>query len=101
MLFLTFQQVEHALDEVVDVEQLQLRGAVVDREGLVVRHRPAEGGHGRIVLRTAVPHEIREAVDRHLHAILFAILEEQFFPRQLALAVVTLTIPPDERRLNG
>ena len=101
VLFLTFQQVEHALDEVVDVEQLQLRGAVVDREGLVVRHRPAEGGHGRIVLRAAVTHEVREAVDCHFHSVLFAILEEQLFPRQFRFAIVALTIPPDERRLNG
>lgn len=99
--FPAFQQVEHPLDEVVDVEQLQFRGAVVDHEGLVVRHRPAEGRYGRVVLGAAVTHEVREAVDCHLHAVLFAILEEQLLARQLALAVVALTIPPDERRLNG
>ena len=46
-------------------------------------------------------HEIRETVDRYFHAVLFAILEEQLFPRQLALAVIALTVTPDERRLNG
>ena len=45
-------------------------------------------------------HEIREAVHRHLHTVLFAIPEEQFFPRQLALAVIALAIAPDERGLN-
>ena len=99
--FLTFQQIEHSLDKVVNVEEFQLRRAVVDRKRLVIRDCPAEGRYGGIILRAAVPHEIREAVDRHLHAVLFAILEEQFFPRQLALAVVALAIPSDERGLNG
>ena len=98
--FPALQQVEHALDEVVDVEQFQLRGAVVDRERLVVRHRPAEGRYRAVVLRPAVPHEVREAVDRHLHAVLLAVAEEQLLARQLGSAVVALTVAPDERRLN-
>ena len=88
-------------DRVVDVEQFQLRGAVVDRERLVVRHRPAEGRYRAVVLRPAVPHEVREAVDRHLHAVLLAVLEEQLLPCQLALAVIRFAIAPDERRLDG
>ena len=98
---LAFQQIEHALDQIVDVEQLQLRGAVVDRERLVVGHRPAEGRNGRIVLRAAVPHEVGETVDRHHYAIFLPIVEEQLLSRQLGSAVVALTVAPDQRRLDG
>ena len=99
-LLLAFQQVEHALDEVIYIEQLQLRGTVVDGERLVVGHCPAEGGYSGIVLRAAMPHEVREAVDRHLHAVLFPIAKEQLLPRQLGFAIVALVVTPDERRLN-
>ena len=73
----------------------------VPREGLVVRHCPAEGRYRAVVLRAAVAHEVREAVNRHFRTVLFAILEEQLLARQLRFAVVALAIATNKCCLNG
>ena len=68
VLFLAFQQVKTSLHQIVNVQQLQFRAAVVDGERLVVGNRPAEGGDGTIVLGAAVSHQVHKAVDGNLCA---------------------------------
>ena len=101
MLLLPLQQVEQTLHQIVDVEQLQLGGAVVDGVRLIVGHRPAEGGNGAVVVGAAVAHEVGEAVDVHRRARFPAVSEEQLLPRQLRAAIFAVAEAPGQRRLNG
>ena len=87
------QRVEHFLDQIVNVQKLQLGGAVVYRDGQVVRHVIAERRHGAVVIGAApFAEQIREAVDIHRRAGLLGIIEEQFLARQLAFAVIAARI---------
>ena len=75
-LLLALQQVKHSLYQIVDVQQFQFGATVVDGERLIVGNCPAEGGNGTVVLGTAMAHQVREAVDRHLRAGLLGIIKE-------------------------
>lgn len=82
------QRVQHLVDQVVDVEELQLHRGVVDGVGAAVGDSVAEGGDGGVVARAApFAVEVREAVDEHRRAGALTILPEQALPRQLGLAV--------------
>ena len=100
VLLLSLQQVEHALHQIVDVQQLQLRAAVVDREGLVIRHRPAEGADRTVVLRAGMAHQVREAIDSDLRAGFRPVIKEQLLARLLAAAILAV-IAANQRRLDG
>ena len=99
-LLLALEEVEHALHQVVDVEELELDGGVAHRVGLVVGDRPAEGGDGRVVVGAGVAHEVGEAVDGHLGARLLAVAEEQLLARELGAAVLRVAEAAGERRLH-
>ena len=100
VLLLAFQQVKHALHQIVDVEQLQLGAAVIDRERLVIRHCPAEGADRTVILRAAVAHQVRKAVDSNLRAGFRPISEEQLLTGLLAAAVFAV-IAANQRGLDG
>ena len=100
VLLLALQQVKHALHQIVDVQQLQLSAAVVDREGLVIRHGPAERGNRAVVLWPAVTHQVRKAVDSDLRAGFRPVIEEQLFSRLLAASVLAV-ISTDQCGLDG
>lgn len=101
-VFLPQQRAQHLADQVVDVEELQLHGGVVDGVGAAVRDGVAEGGHGGVVARAApLAVEVGEAVDEHRGAGPLGILPEQALPRQLRLAVYGALEAAREARLCG
>ena len=75
MFFLTLEQIKHTLNQVVDIEQLNLGVSVVHGIGQVVCDSVAEGGNSRVVVRAAVPHQVREAVNRNLCTCFLAVLK--------------------------
>ena len=82
------QGAQHLVDEVVDVEELELHGWVVDGVGAAVGDGVAEGGHGGVVARAApLAVEVREAVDEHGGAGALRVPAEEALPRELGLAV--------------
>ena len=82
------QGAQHLADQVVDVEELQLHGGVVDGVGAAVGDGVAEGGDGGVVARAApLAVEVGEAVDEHRGARASGVLPEQALPRELGLAV--------------
>ena len=101
VLFFSFQQVIHAFNEVVDVEQFQFRAAVVDGIGLVIGYSPAEGTDGAVVLGAAVAHEVREAVYCHFSSGFFSIGKEEFFSCFLALSVFAVSKASGKGGLDG
>mgnify|MGYP006924771117 CR=1 FL=1 len=101
MDFPAFQEVVHSFDEVIDIEQLELGISVIHREGLVIGYRPAECADGTVILRTAVPHEVRETVNCHFCSRFLSIREEKIFPRFLAPAIWAISEASGECRLNG
>ena len=101
VLLFAFQQVEHALHQVVDVQQLQLRAAVVDGEGLIIGHGPTEGGDGAIVLGAAVAHEVDEAIDGHFGPGLLGVGEKELLPCLLAAAILAVAEASGQGGLDG
>ena len=101
VLLLALQQVEHALHQVVDVQQLQLRAAVVNGERFIVGHGPTEGGDGAVVLGAAVAHEVDETVDGHFGPGLLGVGEKELLPCLLAPAVLAVAEATSQRSLNG
>ena len=101
MLLLAFQQVKHTFHEVIDVQQLQLGATVVDGELFIVGDCPAEGGHGTVVLRAAVSHQVWEAIDRYLCACLLGIVKEQFFACLLTATILAVAEASSQSSLNG
>ena len=101
VLLPALEQIEHTLDEVVDVEQLKLGRAVVDGKRLIVGDRPAECADGAVVLGAAVPHQIRKAVNRDLGTRFIGIVKEQLLARLFAAAVLAVAEAARERGLNG
>ena len=101
VLLLVFQQVEHALHQVVDVQQLQLRAAVVNGEGFIIGNCPTEGGDGAIVLGAAVAHEVDEAVDGHFGPGLLGVGEKELLPCLLAAAILAVAEAPSQGSLDG
>ena len=73
--------------------------SVIDGKLLIIGNCPAEGRHCGVVLRTAVTHQIREAIDRNHCAGFLAILEYQFFPILLTSSILAV-ITPDTSCLN-
>ena len=73
---------------------------VIDRERLIVGNRPAEGADRAIVLRTAVPHQIRKAINRHPCAGLLRVVKEQLFAYFLTSPILAVAEAPRKRRLN-
>lgn len=96
------QRAQHLVDEVVDVEELQLDGGVVDGVGAAVGDGVAEGRHGGVVARSApLAVEVGEAVDEHGRPRALRVLAEQALPRELGLAVDRALEAADEARLRG
>lgn len=87
-MLLAQQRAQHLADQVVDVEELQLHGGVVDGVGPAVGDGVAEGRHGGVVARAApLAVEVGEAVDEHGGAGALRVLAEQALPSELGLAV--------------
>ena len=101
VLLLAFQQVEHALHQVVDVQQFQFGAAVVDGEGFIVGHGPTEGGDGAIVLGAAVAHEVDETVDGHFGPGLLGVGEKELLPCLLAAAILAVAEASGQGGLDG
>ena len=99
MLFLALEQVKHTLNQVVDVEQLYIGVSVVDGIWQVVRNSVAEGRDRAVIIRAAVPHQVREAINRDLGTGFLAVSKQQLLSCQLAFAVVRLTVTTDKRLL--
>ena len=100
-MLLPLQSVQHLLHEIVDVEKLKLRTAVVDADGQIVSDIVAESRHGAVVIGAApLAEEVGETIDKHFGARLGGIAEKQLLPRLLAAAVVAV-VSADERRLDG
>ncbi len=101
-VLVTGQGGDHLVDKVVDVEQLQLHGRVVDPDGEVVGDVAAERRDGGVVVGTApLAEQVRETVHQHLGAGLAAVVEEELLASQLGLAVITLAVAAYERGLDG
>lgn len=100
---LTPQQcAQHLVDQVVDVEELQLHGGVVDGVGAAVGDGVAEGRHGGVVSGAApLAVEVGEAVDEHGGAGALRVLAEEALPRELRLAVYGALEAAREARLRG
>ena len=93
---------DHLVHQVVDVEELELDGGVVDGVGEVVGDGVAEGGDGAVVVGAApFAEEVREAVDEHLCARIFAVFEEQVFTGFFAAAVFGVAEAAGEGGLLG
>ena len=93
--------IEHFLDQIVNVQKLQLGGAVAHGDWQIICHIVAEGRHGAVVVGAApLAEQIRETVDQHRRAGGSAVVEEQFLARKLAFAVVTLAVAAEQGRLN-
>lgn len=96
------QRAQHLADQVVDVEELQLHGGVVDGVGAAVGDGVAEGGHGGVVSGAApLAVEVGEAVDEHRRPGALRVLAEQALPRQLRLAVYGALEAARQARLRG
>lgn len=96
------QRVQHLVDQVVDVEELQLNGGVVHGVWAAVGDGVAEGGHGGVVSRAApLAVEVGEAVDEHRRAGPLGVLPEQALPRELRLAVDRALEAARQARLRG
>lgn len=92
----------HLVDQVVDVEQFELDGGVVDPDGQPVGDVVAEGGHGGVVVGPApLAEEVRETVDQNSGAGLAGIVEEELLAGLLALAVGVAGVAADEGGLDG
>lgn len=101
-VLLAQQGAQHLVHEVVDVEELQLHGWVVDGVGAAVGYGVAEGGHGGVVARAApLAVEVREAVDEHGRPRALRVLPEQALPRELRLAVYGSLEAAGQARLRG
>ena len=93
---------QHLVDEVVDVEELEFHGWVVDGIGSPVRDGVAERCDGGVVARAApLAVEVGEAVDEHRRAGPLGVLAEQALPRQLGLAVDRALEAAREASLRG
>ena len=101
VLLFAFQQVEHALHQVVDVQQFQFGAAVVDGERFIVGHGPTEGGDGAIVLGAAVAHEVDETVDGHFSPGLLGVGEKELLPCLLAAAILAVAEASGKGCLDG
>ncbi len=96
-----FERVEHLFDQIVDKEQFQFDGRIVDRNRQVVRDIIAERADGGVVVRAnPFPDEIRKAIDEDLRARFFGIAEEQLFPVAFAQTIFRRSEPSGERRLD-
>ena len=101
-MLLSQQGAQHLVDQVVDVEELELHGGVVDGVGAAVGDGVAEGGHGGVVARAApLAVEVGEAVDEHRGAGALRVLPEQALPRELGLAVDRALEAARQARLRG
>ena len=99
---LTFQGVQHLLHQIVDIQQLQLGGAVVYLNGKIVGNIIAEGCYRAVIVGTApLAEEIGKPIYQHWSSATAAVFEEQLLAGQLGLAVIGLTVAADEGGLNG
>ena len=87
-MLLSLQGVQQLLHQIVDEEQLQLHGGIVDGDGQLMGDVVAEGAYGGVVVGSdPLPRQIGEAVNQHPSAGLFTIMEEQLLPRPLGASV--------------
>ena len=81
--------VDKFIDKVINVEKFHLHAAVVDLDGEIVGDVVAEGGDGRVVVRTApFAEEVGESIDEDFGACLLGVLEHEFLACLLALAIL-------------
>ena len=96
------QRCQQLRDEIVNVDQLQFRRGVVDRDWQIVCNVVTERRHGGIVIRSApLAEHVGEAVNQRLRTGLGGIGPQQLFAGKLCLAVFAARIAPDERGLGG
>lgn len=95
------QQLEHARDEVVYVQELELDGGVAHVEPPAVGDGVAERRHGGVVPGAApLAVEVGEPVDVHRGAGALGVLAEEPLSRQLRLSVGRSRVAPLERGLR-
>ena len=99
-LLLPLEKIEHPFDEIVDIEEFKLSTPIVDGKGFVVRDAIAKRGYERVILRSAMPHQIREAIDGDLSSRFLRIVEEELFPGLLAASILAISESPGEGRLD-
>ena len=97
-----FQRVQHFLHQIIDVQQFQLCGAVVHRDGQIVGSVVTKCRYRAVIIRAApFAEQVREAVDQHRRTGLLGVSKEQFLARQFAFAVIALAVAADERCLDA
>ena len=95
MGFPALQSVQQLGHQVVDIDQLQLRGRIVDLNGQIVCNVVAEGGHDAVIVGTApLAEQVGQPVDQHLGTGLLPVVEKQLLPCQLGLAVFAACVTP-------
>ena len=91
-VFLAGKSSYHLVHKVVNVQQLQLHRGVVDPDRKAVGQVVAEGGHRRVVVRTApLAEEVREPVDQHPRSGCGGVHQEQVLARLLAPPVLAVS----------
>ena len=94
---LPFHRAKEFLRHVVDIDQPQRHGRVVDRDGQAPGHVMAEGGHGAVVVGPApFAEDVGQTVAIHRRACFLGVFRHGLLRVSLALAVGVF-----QRRLNG
>ena len=90
-VLLALERPHHLVHEIVNVEELQFHGRIVDSDREAVGDVVAECRDGAVVVRTApFAVEVREAVHEDLRARLTTIFKEQVLAGLLAAAVLAV-----------
>ena len=101
MMFPPLQSIQHFGNQVVNVEQLQLRRRVIDLNRQIIGNVATKRGDSRIVIRAApFSEKIRKAVDQYPRSGFPSVCEKQFFSSKFGFAIIGLTVAPDQSRLN-
>lgn len=101
-VFLSIEGGNHLFHEVIDVEEFEHYGGVVDGDGEIVGDVVTEGGYGTVVVRTApFAVEVGKAIDEHPDTIVMSILEKEFFAYFLATTIFGVAEASGEGCLSG
>ena len=101
MMFSSGQGPDQFIHKIIYIHQLHLRAAVIYLNRQIVGDVVAEGCHGTVIIRPApFSEKIREAIHKYLRPGLFRIIEEEFLPCLLALAIFPIGITPHKSGLD-
>ena len=96
----TFKGIDHLINQVINVEQLQFHAGVVYGVSEVVGHSVAECRNCRIVVRSApLTKKIRETINQHLCSGFGSILQEQIFTCLFTATIFGIAEPSGEAGL--